>query len=700
MPDKLPNPEQGWSHVVQINDLVKRFGDFVAVDHVSLAVSRGEIFGFLGPNGAGKSTTIRMLCGLLAPTSGSATVLGLDVSTQSEEIKKRIGYMSQKFSLYDDLTVEENIDFFSGIYGVPRARRPERKAYVLEMAGLRERRTAMTRVLAGGWKQRLALGCAILHEPPILFLDEPTSGVDPIARRGFWDLIYQLSAAGQTIFVSTHYMDEAEYCHRLALMYRGKVIALGTPAELEAFARHAPHPANRGVRHSGQHERAGKARRRFRRRRFRRRPACHRAQRGRSDAADSDKSRTGRHPGKRARAGAALHGGRVRRHDRRRGEESRMSYRRLRAIAKKEVLHIVRDARSLALALALPLVMLLLFGWALTLDVDHIPTYVYDRDNTPESRELIDQFRGSRYFSVVGTVDGYAPIERGIDRAKILMSVDVPRYYARELLAGREAQVQILLDGSDSNTASIASGYAAAVVQNYAARLRSDWQVKRGGGELRVPVDARIRVWYNSDLKSKNYIVPGLIAVTLMIIAALLTSLAIAREWENGTLEQLLSTPVRPNELILGKLLAYFALGLTDMLICVVVGVAIFRVPLRGSVVFLFVSGCVFLLGALCTGLLISAVTRSQLVAYQLSLLVSFLPAFLLSGFIYSIDNMPRVIQVISTIVPARYFITIVTSVFLKGVGIAMLWTQLLFLAIYATVVFVLATRKMRQKLA
>ncbi|HEX6894077.1 MAG TPA: ABC transporter ATP-binding protein, partial [Bryobacteraceae bacterium] len=198
-------------NAVEMRDLVKRFGDFVAVDHVTMEVRRGEIFGFLGPNGAGKSTTIRMLCGLLAPTSGAATVGGLDIGTQSEQIKQRIGYMSQRFSLYDDLTVEENIDFFSGIYGVPRNKREERKEYVLKMAGIEQRRTSLTRLLSGGWKQRLALGCAILHEPPILFLDEPTSGVDPIARRTFWDLIYQLSRAGQTVFVSTHYMDEAEY---------------------------------------------------------------------------------------------------------------------------------------------------------------------------------------------------------------------------------------------------------------------------------------------------------------------------------------------------------------------------------------------------------------------------------------------------------------------------------------------------------
>ncbi|MDZ7639787.1 MAG: ABC transporter ATP-binding protein [Bryobacterales bacterium] len=218
---------------VVIRSLTKRFGNFVAVNDVSLEVKRGEIFGFLGPNGAGKSTTIRILCGLLAPSEGDATVAGFDVAHEPERVKRSIGYMSQKFSLYDDLTVEENIDFFSGIYSVPRDRREDRKAFALELSAMAERRNSLTGLLPGGFKQRLALGCAILHEPPVLFLDEPTSGVDPIARRDFWDLIYQLSEQGITIFVTTHYMDEAEYCHRLALMYRGAVIALGTPSELK-----------------------------------------------------------------------------------------------------------------------------------------------------------------------------------------------------------------------------------------------------------------------------------------------------------------------------------------------------------------------------------------------------------------------------------------------------------------------------------
>lgn len=219
---------------VKLAGLVKRFGDFTAVDNVSLEVRRGEIFGFLGPNGAGKSTTIRILCGLLSPTSGEATVNGWSIAQDPEKVKQSVGYMSQKFSLYDDLTVEENLDFFAGIYGVQGALREQRKAFALKMAALEDRRASPTRILPGGFKQRLALGCAILHEPSIVFLDEPTSGVDPIARREFWDLIYKLSEAGQTVFVTTHYMDEAEYCHRLALMHAGRVIALGTPGEMKA----------------------------------------------------------------------------------------------------------------------------------------------------------------------------------------------------------------------------------------------------------------------------------------------------------------------------------------------------------------------------------------------------------------------------------------------------------------------------------
>jgi ABC-2 type transport system ATP-binding protein len=218
---------------VAVRNLEKRFGEFVAVHGVSFDVARGEIFGFLGPNGAGKSTTIRMLCGILTPSGGTGMVAGLDILTQPERIKARIGYMSQRFSLYEDLTVEENIDFYAGIYGLSRARRRQRKEWVIQMAGLQEHRRSRTAILSGGWKQRLALGCAMLHEPPVVFLDEPTAGVDPISRRQFWDLIYAMAGRGVTVFVTTHYMDEAEYCDRIGLIYRGELVAIDTPERLK-----------------------------------------------------------------------------------------------------------------------------------------------------------------------------------------------------------------------------------------------------------------------------------------------------------------------------------------------------------------------------------------------------------------------------------------------------------------------------------
>jgi len=363
-------------------------------------------------------------------------------------------------------------------------------------------------------------------------------------------------------------------------------------------------------------------------------------------------------------------------------------------MASKELRHIWRDARSLIIALALPVIMLLLFGYALSLDVDHIPTLIFDSDGSPESRALIARFEGSRYFEILGFVDDYRTIERSIDREECLIAVVIPKEFSRNLLTGKEVQVQLIIDGSDSNTASIALGYAEALVANHALALQS---AQEGGTQTPLPVEARLRVWYNSDLKSQNYIVPGLLAVILMIISALLTSLTIAREWEMGTMEQLLSTPLRPAELVLGKMSAYFAVGAIDTVIVIVVGVLIFEVPLRGSLFFLAVSCFIFLFGALCWGILISAIAGSQLLAYQLGMMTSFLPAFLLSGFIYSIENVPAPIQMFTFLVPARYFITLLKGIFLKGIGFELLALEVAFLTAFATLVFLTATRMVKR---
>jgi len=376
-----------------------------------------------------------------------------------------------------------------------------------------------------------------------------------------------------------------------------------------------------------------------------------------------------------------------------------MSFRRWWAITRKEFLHILRDPLSLYLALAIPLLLLLLFGYALSLDVDQVPLAVHDLDQSIESRALVDRFAASRYFDIVAHVKHPAEMNHAIDHSTALVGLEIQPGFAAELKAGRTATVQILLDGSDSNTANIALGYAFSLVTLYGAEIRAAAREKLGAPKI-SGIEPRVRVVFNSDLKSRNYIVPGLIAVILMIIAAVLTSLCVAREWENGSMEQLLSTPLRPVEFLLGKLAAYFAIGMVDMVVCILTGVYLFGVPLRGSAWLLIGSSALFCFGALCWGILISTVTRNQVMAYQLSMISSFLPAFLLSGFIYSIENMPPVIQIVSRIIPARYFVTILKGIFLKGVGIEILWAELVALTLYGTIVFTIAVRKMRAKVA
>jgi ABC-2 type transport system permease protein len=378
---------------------------------------------------------------------------------------------------------------------------------------------------------------------------------------------------------------------------------------------------------------------------------------------------TAAHSDQEAGADPAHHGRRFCGPDRSRGTKKPMSLRRTRAMFEKEFRHILRDSRSLIMALFLPLFQMLLFGYALNLDVDRIPTLIYDGDHSADSRALIERFRASRFFEIEGFTNSYGEIEKGIDKSKVLLGIVIPRDYSQRLNGGGKANVQILLDGSDSNTASIALSYVEGLVQNYALQVRSNGQDRSAGMPLVSPVDSRVRIWYNSTLESTNYIVPGLIAAMMMVIAALLTSLTVAREWEMGTMEQLLSTPVRAGEIVLGKMLAFFVVGVADTTIAVLVGIFVYGVPFRGSVWFLALSTMIFLTGAFFWGILVSAIARTQLFAFQLGLVTTFLPSFLLSGFLYAIENMPVPIQIITHVVPARYFVTIVRGIFLKGIG-------------------------------
>lgn len=369
------------------------------------------------------------------------------------------------------------------------------------------------------------------------------------------------------------------------------------------------------------------------------------------------------------------------------------------AIARKETLHIVRDPLSLGMALALPVLLLVLFGYALTLDVDKVPVVVWDQSMTPESRDYLSQFQGSRYFAIRGAVSNYRDIEEAIDKRTALAALVIPGDFAKLVNAGRGASVQFILDGSDANTSQLAAGYAEILTRMYSQHLTMDSVMRATGQKLQAPLKVDARVWFNNDMESKNFIVPGLIAVILMIIAALLTSLTVSREWERGTMEQLISTPVSGNELILGKLLPYFAVGMIDVAISVVMGRYGFDVPFRGSVVLLSAVAAIFLTGTLALGILISIVTRNQLLSTQFAMVTTFLPAFLLSGFMFPISNMPAFLQMVCYLVPARYFIVAMRSIYLKGVGIEIIWIEVLFLVLFGALTMFLANRLFRKRL-
>jgi len=367
---------------------------------------------------------------------------------------------------------------------------------------------------------------------------------------------------------------------------------------------------------------------------------------------------------------------------------------RLAAIARKEALQLRRDRRSLLLAFALPLLLLVLFGYAISLDVTDIELAVVDQDRTAASRELVETFEASGYFSVVARPPDAAALEQLFARRRALAALVVPPGFAADLGAGRAAPVQVVLDGSDANTATIAQAYAEAVARDFGATVRL------AGRRLALPLAAESRVWFNEELSSRNMIVPGLIAVIMMIIAALLTSLTVAREWERGTMEQLAATPVTRLEVVLGKLLPYLAIGLFDVALSALLGVYLFGVPFRGSVWLLAGLSLQFLTGALGLGLFISAVARSQVLATQIAMIATFLPAFLLSGFMFAIDVMPRPLQLVTLIVPARYFLVVTRGIFLKGVGPEVLAVQALLMILFALVGLALAVKSFKKELA
>ncbi len=377
-----------------------------------------------------------------------------------------------------------------------------------------------------------------------------------------------------------------------------------------------------------------------------------------------------------------------------------MRWHRLVAVARKEVIQIYRDRRSLIIVVVMPLTLLLLFGYGVTLDMKHVPVFVFDQEGSQQSQDLLKRFQASQYFNLVQTVDNYPALVEALDAGRCKLGLVIPYDFSRQLQLGGPVQVQALVDATDDNTANLIFGYSEAVVQGFSAGVQLDWLRRQGYARIPAPLAVEGRTWFNEDLESKAFIIPGIVAIVMSVIGAFLTSLTIAREWERGTMEQLISTPVTPVEVMFGKLLPYFAIGLFDTAVCAAVGVWWFEVPFRGRLSTLFASSALFLVVVLGLGYFISVVAKTQLAASQMALVTTFLPAFLLSGFLFAIEQMPAALRVITHVIPARYYVAILKSLFLKGTGVVALKWDLLALAVFAVLVGSLATRAFQKRLS
>jgi ABC-type multidrug transport system ATPase subunit/ABC-type Na+ efflux pump permease subunit len=609
--------------VVEVKDLVRHFGAFTAVDHVSFAVRRSEIFGLLGPNGAGKTTTFRMLCGLLPPTHGTLRVAGVDLHRARAAARQQLGYVAQKFALYGDLSVAENLDFFASAYGLRGARRRERIAWALEQFELEPLMRQPSGLLPGGYKQRLAMAAALLHEPEILFLDEPTSGADPLARREFWRRITSLAEQGVTVIVTTHFMEEAEYCDHVAILDHGRILAHGTPAEIRRYA-----PVEEG--------RESRMEDAF--------IAIVAASRKVEASPPVQLQVTAPRP-------FTIDGTP--------GDLTARVWR-IWALVKKEVRQILRDPSSIAVGVVMPVLLILLFGYGLTLDVKNVPVAVVLEDTSPDAIELASTFQLSPYFHAQ-LMTSMAQAEDLILASQVDGIIRIRPDFSRQMRSG-DAEVQILAHGRDANRARIIQGYAQGAVGQWNARRIAEGQNVSSG-----PVVVQDRLWFNEANESRYFLVPGLVVLVMTVLGALLTALVVAREWEQGTFEALFVTPVRAGEILLSKVLPYLGLGIFGLVLCLLAAKFLFQVPFLGSLWVLSLGSLLYLLVALGIGLLISSTVKAQFVASLIVVVAAFIPALMLSGFLFELHNLPVAVRFLSYLFPARYFVALLQTVLLAG---------------------------------
>lgn len=629
---------------IEAEHLTQQFGDFIAVNDVSFSIERGEIFGFLGSNGCGKTTTMKMLTGLLAATSGTAKLFGQVPDADDMATRQKVGYMSQSFSLYSELSVLQNLTLHARLYSLPEAESANRITQMLDEFDLRSVQHIKPDNLPLGIRQRLQLAVALIHKPEILILDEPTSGVDPVARDQFWQHLVDLSRnQGVTIFISTHFMNEAQRCDRISLMHAGKVLAVGKPAELaaqkntssleEAFVDYLREAAGLQNLHS--------------------------------EVAHTDtKTPTDKHPRSTTNKNAVF------------------NLRRLWAYTWRESLELKRDKIRLSFALLGPVILMLTFGFGISFDVNELAYAVYDRDQSPQSRQLLEGFEGSRYFSYAGPVASHKAGLQALQDGKITLLAEIPPNFGRDLMLGKQPYFSVLLDGAMPFRAETAGGYVNGMLLNFT----QDLQRNSPAATQNLPLSIQSRFHFNQAFKSVYAIVPGVIMLMLALIPAMMTAVGIVREKESGSIANFHSTPVTRLEFLLGKQIPYVAVACLSYISLLLMALLIFHVPLKGSLAALSLGALVYVMATTGFGMLVSTFTKTQVAAIFAAAILTMLPTANFSGLLVPTSSLSGVGQLLGLFFPASWFQQISIGSFTKALGFAELWPSFA-----ALVLFILA---------
>lgn len=643
-----PQKEDGKESAIEARDLTRRFGNFTAVDHVSFEIRKGEIFGFIGPNGCGKTTTMKMLTGLLEPSEGESLLFGLPLQARDIKTRYRLGYMSQSFSLYGELTVEQNLQLHARLFQVPKDRREARIHEVIERFDLQSILDQQASAIPLGMRQRLSLAVAVIHKPEVLILDEPTSGVDPIARDKFWALISELSRNDDvTIFISTHFMNEASRCDRIAFMSEGRVLGCDRPETLmqekgaatleEAFISYLLEDGN--------------------------------GDDGSNPDELGDISASAAHEGKPRHTPA-------------------VSISRLWAYARREMLELSRDRIRLLFSVIVPLFLAVVFGYGISLDVKNLPFAIFDQDKTPESRVYLENFSGSRYFDEKGEVSSEAALDHLMRKGDILLGIEIPSGFGRDIAAGRTPEVAVWIDGSNTFRAETARGFIIGTHNHYLEQLRARSPAKP---DARTPARIETRFRYNQDMESVYAIVPGVIGLLLALIPSILTAVAVVREKEVGSIVNLYVTPVSRIEFLLGKQLPYAFVSYMTYIALVAMALTLFGIPLKGSWEALSIGALLYVLATTGFGLVISVFTRTQTAALFAAMILTMLPAMMFSGLIRPVSSLTGGAKLMGTFFPAGYFHHISVGVFTKALGFQAVISPIIALAIFYAVFLALS---------